>query len=197
VSASGIPDRESASPLRALADQLEDVRTLDRPAKVVGESVRNAIPSGNFKDALRGSWFGHALHPLLTDVVIGSFTSASLLDFLGGDRDGRASERLIAIGIAAYGPTALTGVSDWADTEKDSDAVRRVGLVHAASNSIALSLYVASLLARRRGDRGKGKLLGAAGAAALGAAGYLGGHLTLAKGVRVEQMTPESAPPAA
>lgn len=192
MSASGPTDREDASPLRALADELEGVQPLDGPAQVVGETVRKAIPSGKAKDALRGSWFGHALHPLLTDLVIGSFTSASLLDLLGGDRDGRASERLIAIGIAAYAPTALTGASDWADAERDSDAVRRVGLVHATSNSVALSLYVASLRARRRGDRGKGKLLGAAGAAVLGAAGYLGGHLTLAKGVRVEQVAPRA-----
>lgn len=197
MSVSGPSDREDHSPLRALADQLEGVQTLDGPAKVIGATVRDAIPPGNIKGAISGSWFGHALHPLLTDLVIGSFTSASLLDFLGGDRDGRASERLIAIGIAVYGPTALTGASDWADVEQHSSGVRRVGLVHAASNSVALSLYATSLIARRRGDRRKGILLGAAGALALGAASYLGGHLTLAKGVRVEQTTPVSAPESA
>jgi hypothetical protein len=50
--------------------------------------------------------------------------------------------------------------------------------VHAATNTTALSLYGSSLLARRRGAHGRGKLLAAAGAAALTAAGYLGGHLT-------------------
>ena len=52
---------------------------------------------------------------MLTDVVIGSFISATVLDVIGGDDSGTASERLIALGIAAYPPTALTGASDWAD----------------------------------------------------------------------------------
>ena len=49
-------------------------------------------------------------------------------------------------------------------------------------------------LARRRGERRKGALLGAAGALALGAAGYLGGHLTLAKGVGVDQTVFDAGP---
>ena len=93
------------------------------------------------------------MHPLLTDFVIGSFTSATLLDLFGGPRSEQASERLIAIGIAAYLPTALTGSSDYADSEAGSDAVRRVGIVHAATNSAALSLYALSYMARRRGQR--------------------------------------------
>ncbi len=52
---------------------------------------------------------------MLTDVVIGSFISANALDVIGGKESHTASERLIALGIAAYPPTALTGTSDWAD----------------------------------------------------------------------------------
>ena len=33
--------------------------------------------------------------------------------------------------MAAYPPTALTGVNDWADTEPVDDGIRRAGLVHA------------------------------------------------------------------
>ncbi|HEX8101125.1 MAG TPA: Rieske 2Fe-2S domain-containing protein, partial [Solirubrobacteraceae bacterium] len=89
--------------------------------------------------------------------------------------------------IAAYGPTALTGVTDWADTEPGNDPVRRVGLLHAGSNSVALALYTASLRARRRGDRGRGVALGLAGAGVLTAGGFLGGHLSYAHGVGVDQ----------
>ena len=53
--------------------------------------MSNAV--GVPRDALSGTWLGHALHPLLTDVVIGSFLNATLLDLLGGDETGRASER--------------------------------------------------------------------------------------------------------
>src|SRR5215212_8423492 len=148
-----------------IVDKLESAAPLDAAGKKVGKTVRDAVPRGAVKDTLAGTWLGHALHPLLTDVVIGSFMSAGLLDLLGGDEDGSAANRLTAIGIAAYGPTALTGANDWADTEIADPAVRRVGLVHAATNSVALGLYTSALLARRRGARGRAKLLSAAGGA--------------------------------
>ena len=199
-----VPDqtvRRRRTAVEPLVSAVESARVLDWPGKTVGKAVRGVLSPGKVKDALSGTWLGHALHPLLTDVVIGSFLSATLLDVRGGDDDGRASERLIAVGIAAYGPTALTGASDWADTEPADDAVRRVGLVHAASNTTALSLYVASLAARRRGDRGKGKILAAGGATVLMVAGYLGGHLSFAQGVGPDQTVfdpgPEDWTPAA
>src|SRR3954469_9036852 len=82
-----------------------------------------------------------------------------------GAGEGRAGEKLIGVGLAAYGPTALTGFNDWADTEPVSDGVRRAGLVHAVTNLTAMSLYAGWLMARRRGRRGAGAALGAAGAA--------------------------------
>jgi nitrite reductase/ring-hydroxylating ferredoxin subunit len=133
---------------------------------------------------------------MLTDVVIGSFISASALDVIGGDESGPASERLIALGIAAYPPTALTGTSDWADGSVGNAALRRAGIVHAVSNSAALGLYAASLRARRRGDRGKGAVLGFLGAGALGFAGHLGGHLTYARGIGVDQTVFDAGPAA-
>lgn len=148
------------------------------------------------KDLISGTQLGHALHPLLTDVVIGSFLSATALDVIGGDDSGEASERLIALGIAAYAPTALTGTSDWADGGLGNVPVRRVGLAHAAFNATALGLYGSSLAARRRGRRARGVALGLAGAGALGAAAYLGGHLTLAQGVGVDQTVFDRGPEA-
>ncbi|MGI8845038.1 MAG: Rieske 2Fe-2S domain-containing protein [Thermoleophilaceae bacterium] len=177
----------ATSPIRPLAGAVESISALDAPGKKIGEVVRGLLSPGALKDAVSGTWMGHALHPILTDVVIGSFVSASLLDLLGGDEDGRAAERLLGVGIAAYGPTALTGVSDWADSEIGDERIRRVGLVHAVSNAVALGLYTASLRARRRGDHGRGKLLALAGGGAMGAGGYLGGHLAFVQGVGVKQ----------
>jgi nitrite reductase/ring-hydroxylating ferredoxin subunit len=182
------------SPFEPLIDAIEGAEPLDSIGKPLGKQVRGAIGPGPLKEALAGTWLGHSLHPLLTDVVIGTFLSATLLDLLGGDDDGSASERLIAIGIAAYGPTALSGVNDWADTEPADDGVRRAGLVHATTNAAALSLYAASLAARKRGSRGRGKLLGLAGAGALGFGGLLGGHLSFAKGVGVDQTIFDQGP---
>src|SRR3954469_16090075 len=108
-----------------LVKAVESTAELDAVGSAVGGAVRGAVPDGATKDVLSGAWLGHALHPLLTDVVIGSFMSATLLDLLGGDRSGGASERLIAIGVVAYLPTALTGASDYADHERSNPSVRR------------------------------------------------------------------------
>ena len=189
MAAEGLPDLS-----KPFVDAVESLEQLDPIGERVGRIVRDALPPGKAKDAISGTWIGHALHPLLTDVVIGSFTSANMLDLVGGDSDGRATERLLAIGIAAYLPTALTGVSDYADSELNGNDIRRTGLVHAATNAVALGCYAASLRARRRGDRGRGKLLGLLGASALGAAGHLGGHLSYVQGIGVNQTAFDQGP---
>jgi uncharacterized membrane protein len=170
-------------------DEIEGAEVLDAPAEAVGASVRRLTSPRALKEALSGTWLGHAVHPLLTDLVIGSFVSATVLDVIGprGGGGAAASQRLIAVGIAAYPPTALTGANDWADVERADGAVRRAGLVHAATNAGALSLYIASFAARRRGAHGRGVVLGLGGAGALGFAAFLGGHLSFAKGVGVER----------
>jgi nitrite reductase/ring-hydroxylating ferredoxin subunit len=186
--------RRRATPLEPIVEAVEAAAVLDAPAKAIAKAARGAIGTGPVKDALSGTWLGHALHPLLTDLVIGSLMSSTLLDVLGGDADGTASRRLIGVGIAAYPPTALAGVNDWADAEPGDDGVRRSGLTHAATNLAALGLYTASLAARRRGAHGRGKLLGAGGAALLMAGGYLGGHLSFAKGVGPDQTVFDPGP---
>ena len=165
------------------------LEALDAPAKKIGEKVRSVIAPGPVKNALSGSWLGHALHPLLTDVTIGSFTSAVALDWLGGEQAEPAAKRLIGLGLLSTLPTVSSGYSDWADTEVASDAVRRIGIVHAASNFTASSLFAASWLARSRGRHGRGKALALAGGGVLTGAAYLGGHLTLAEGVGVDHTT--------
>ena len=55
-------------------------------------------------------------------------------------------------------------------------------------------LFAASLAARAGGARGRGKLLALAGLGAIGAGGYLGGHLTYAEGVGVDVTTFEDYP---
>jgi len=178
---------------RPLIDAVENAEALDAIGKAAGKQVRSAIKQPA-KDLLSGTWLGHALHPMLTDVVIGTFLSATLLDVVGGDEDGEAGAKLIGIGMVAYLPTALSGVNDWADTEPVDDGIRRAGLVHAWSNATALALYALSRKARRGGNRGRARVLSVAGATALGAAGYLGGHLTFTKGVGPDQTVFDPGP---
>ena len=172
--------------LHALAQRLTGLTAVDGVARQIGKATRRTIRPGPLRDALSGRALGHALHPLLTDLPIGTWTSATLLDVIGGRDTDRAAQRLIGVGIAAALPTAATGLLDWADTEPVDDEVRRVGVVHALSNVAALSLYGASLAARRRGARRRGQALGLAGAGALAVGGHLGGHLSYAKAVGVD-----------
>ncbi|HZC13877.1 MAG TPA: Rieske 2Fe-2S domain-containing protein [Thermoleophilaceae bacterium] len=173
---------------------LESVEAVDGAALKLAGAVSNAVPVGAPRDALSGTWLGHALHPALTDVVIGSFLGATLLDLLGGDDTGRASERLIEIGLATSAPTIVSGLSDWALTVYGDRRVRPVGLAHASANLTASTLYAASLAARRRGAPGRGKLLGLAGGAVLSVGAFLGGHLSFTRGVGVNETTFDEGP---
>lgn len=171
----------------ALTERIGAIAALDAPAKAIGKQIRNILPPGAVKDALSGTWLGHALHPLLTDVPIGTWTSATLLDLVGGTASRPAAQKLIGLGLAAAAPTALTGWTDWADSEPGDDKVRRIGIVHAVSNVTAAALYGASFAARRRGAHTTGVLFGLAGAGAMGAGGFLGGDLSYTRGIGVNQ----------
>ncbi|MGK7221389.1 Rieske 2Fe-2S domain-containing protein [Kocuria flava] len=167
-----------------LARRVERWSALDRAADPLAAAVGRAARPGPVRDLLSGAVLGHPLHPLLTDVPIGAWTMAGLLDLVGGRAAAPAADVLVATGVAAAVPTAATGLHDWSDTR---GGPRRVGLVHAAANSAALGFYTASLLARLRGRRTAGKALGLAGLGALTAGGYLGGHLSYVEGVSVNR----------
>jgi uncharacterized membrane protein len=132
----------------------------------------------------------------MTDIPIGAWTSSLLLDWIGANDSRSASDQLILIGVLAAGLTVATGRSDWADVEERDAAVRRSGLVHAGANATATALMLCSYLARRRGARGRGKLLSLAGSTALGAGGWLGGHLSYTLGAGVAAGAPADAMPA-
>ncbi|TDC53007.1 iron-sulfur protein [Actinomadura sp. KC345] len=164
--------------------RLEKAEALDKVAKPSSSMVKRVVRPKVVRNLLSGTNLGHPLHPMLTDVPIGAWTMAGLLDAVGGREAEPAADLLVTAGIAAAVPTALTGANDWSDT---LGGERRVGLVHAAANSAALMLYAASLAARRRGDRGKGKALGFAGLGVMAASAYLGGHLSFSRGVNVNR----------
>jgi len=180
--------------LHHLAERVGAATSLDGPAEAVAGWIRGIVPRGPVKDALSGTPLGHALHPLLTDLPIGTWTSATLLDVVGGRAARPAAERLIATGILAAVPTAASGLNDWADTTPADDTVRRTGAVHAVANVAALALYAASLAARRADRHSRGVALGLAGVGALTVGGHLGGHLSYAKAVGVDRTAFEAGP---
>jgi len=186
---------EPTKPAPILAmHKLEAFEGLDGLAEALAKRVRDLLGTGTVKDLLSGTPIGHALHPLLSDIPIGSWTSALVLDILGGEDSEDAADLLVAVGLAAAAPTAMSGWSDYADSTVGNKPVTRVGIVHALSNVTAIGLFTASLAARRRGARGKGKLLGLAGSGALGLGGFLGGHLSYVQGVGVDNTAFETRP---
>ncbi len=158
--------------------RLEDMTALDAGVEAVEPTIHSVFGTGARAAVLRGAWLGHALHPLLTDLVLGTWTSASLLDVCGGAGSSAAAQRLIGAGLLAAAPTAWTGWSEWSAA---GPREKRVGLVHAATNALAIGIYAASWVARRRGRHGTGARLALAGAAISGVGGYLGSHLAVAR----------------
>jgi nitrite reductase/ring-hydroxylating ferredoxin subunit/uncharacterized membrane protein len=167
--------------LEEVVERIESAEALDGPAEWAANLLNRILPKGAFEDLASGTPIGHPLHPVLVAVPIGAWSTVTYLDLSGADPD--TARRVIGLGNLAALPAALTGANDWTST---IGAERRVGLVHATLNYTALGLYSASWLARRRGRHGTGVALSLAGAAFVGAAGYLGGHLTYAQGVGVD-----------
>jgi len=171
--------------------RLEEVTALDRPVQAIEPTIRSVFGSGTRGSVLRGGWLGHAVHPLLTDVVLGTWTSATVLDVVGGRGSSAAAQRLVGTGLLAVGPTAWTG---WAEWSAAGPREKRVGLVHAVTNAVAISAYAASWVARRRGRHDTGARLAFAGAAVSGVGAYLGGHLAEARKVASRDPAYDDAP---
>jgi uncharacterized membrane protein len=165
-----------------LAEELEDVEALDTVAAPLAEVVDQVFPDGPTRDALRGKWLGHPLHPMLTDLPIGFWTTAFVFDLLPFRGTGKAARTAIGLGTLTALPTLAAG---WADFAALPARQRRAAVVHGASNEIATALYAFSYLARRRGRTFKGVTLAMLGAGAATFGGYLGGQLVYRLGAGV------------
>lgn len=160
--------------------RLESDRRIDLAASRLVGVANGVVRSPRTADWLRGTWFGHALHPVLTDFPLGAWMSASFLDLFGGDGSREAAQRLIGFGLLATVPTAAAGLAEYQATV---GGARRVGAVHASANTVAAALYGASWLARRRGAHTIAVRLGVGGGVVATLSGYLGGHLSLVRKV--------------
>ncbi len=117
--------RRAGSRLLGWAERIEGARALDGPAAFLDRLASPLLAPRAVRDALEGQWLGHALHPLATDIPLGCWMSASLLDLVGPSRSEEASRRLIGFGVLTAVPTAAAGVADWIQTEGGAKAGRR------------------------------------------------------------------------
>src|SRR2546423_9026486 len=148
-------------------DRVERDTRLDGVIGVLRRAVQAVVPPGRLADALHGTWLGHPLHPALSDVPIGAYLGAAVLDAVPGQET--AATTLIGVGVAAAGPTAPSGATDWAAAGPEQE---RLGVWHGLANATATTAYVASLVARLRGRHGAGRALAGPGPPAAGAGAH-------------------------
>ncbi|KWV33757.1 Rieske 2Fe-2S domain-containing protein [Micromonospora rifamycinica] len=172
--------------MRALMTKLEQATALDRAGDRLQRAVQATLRPQRVRDLLHGVFLGHPLHPAMVQVPVGAWISAAVVDLLPGQR--RAATTLVALGTVSAVPAAVAGLNDWAELSRDQ---RRVGLVHAAANTVGLTLYAGSLAARLTGRHGVGRALAYLGLGAASAGAYLGGHLAYKQGAQVSQSVSE------
>lgn len=177
------------SPFSKLMLALEEFGGIDPLVSSVQPVLQLVGSNKALLGALQGKWLGHALHPLVVGLPIGTWASAALLDVAGADED--AADLLVLAGILSAVPSACTGLAELVGTKQK---VQRVGVAHALSNVGGLGLQVASLAARRKGNTASGKALSAAAMGLVGVAGYLGGHLAVAREVGTRDRVFEQQP---
>ncbi|MGZ6404346.1 MAG: DUF2231 domain-containing protein, partial [Bdellovibrionota bacterium] len=116
------------------------------------------------KNALHGTWLGHPLHVILTDVPIGAWTAAIAFDALesitGRRAYGVAADAAVTVGLVGAVGAATTGLTDWQDIDPPA---RRIGLVHGLLNVVSATFFTGSLVARKRRSRSNGRNLAALG----------------------------------
>lgn len=162
--------------------------------KVLGASGK---PSRHLKSFLNGTWLGHPLHPLITDIPITSWVLTAVFDIIWlisrTSWSAYGAFVTVIVGLLAALAAAVTGLVDWSDTY---GAERRVGLNHAIFNTVALLFYLVSFVLRLLAGPGDGLvavILGFVGLVSVAYAGYLGGDMVFTKGTGVNHTAWEAA----
>ncbi|MBA3533754.1 MAG: Rieske 2Fe-2S domain-containing protein [Ardenticatenales bacterium] len=154
-----------------------------------GDSVRSGT------DFLHGTWLGHPLHPVLTDIPIGSWSLAMLFDGIAANTDSEHAEwtadALTTVGVLAAVPTALTGAADYSTIPEHATAS---GTLHALLNSSALVLYLLSIRERKSGSRELAVLFSSIAFGIMTFSAWVGGTLVYKERVGVRHGQEPSEP---
>lgn len=127
----------NSSLIKAIADPLYDLLN-----KLLQET-----PLRPLKLLANGTWLQHPLHPLLTDVPVGAWTVAILLElfalFFGPPSLGIAAAIAIGLGVLAALASIATGFTDWMDVDPPEKAL---GMLHAILNTTSTIIFFVALL---------------------------------------------------
>jgi nitrite reductase/ring-hydroxylating ferredoxin subunit/uncharacterized membrane protein len=179
--------------------KLTDQPALDRLSEPLRNVVHGAYESAGeagteLKNAVHGVWLGHPLHPVFTDLPVGAWTTGLVLDSVaaatGDQAMARAGDVAIAVGLAGAAAAAVTGLTDWSETDGHA---RRAGLLHGLLNITATALYATALVLRRRGARTSGQSFALAGYGIAAGAAWLGGDLVFGQRVGVTHAVVDGA----
>jgi len=182
----GGDDPRESSRQKAVAEGLQ---------RLIHRAFENGPTGQKIKNFLNGTWIGHPLHVILTDVPIGAWTAAEVFDVLevasGSDGCGKAADASIAIGIFGALGAALTGATDWQDADAPA---RRIGMIHGLLNLSGAALFTTSWLMRKRGSRTVGRLLSALAYAGMTYSARLGGNMVYDYRLGVDRTAGQSFP---
>jgi len=165
--------------------------------KIVGGSYKLlGKPGHTLKTLVHGTWLGHPLHPVITDIPLGAWTLAVLFDIIylvkGTHGWVSAADVTIFVGLLAALGAAVTGYTDWNET---IDRERRVGIAHGLINTIVIVIYLVSLIIRvTGGSRGLAIVLALIGYALVLTAAFLGGELVFSIGTGVNHHAWQEVP---
>jgi nitrite reductase/ring-hydroxylating ferredoxin subunit/uncharacterized membrane protein len=179
--------------LTNLTDRISTMPWLDAPAAKLHSLTQPIFgPDGpaQLKDALYGTWLGHPLHPMATDLPIGFWTSSFVLDLAGMQR---GADITLKLGTLSAVGAAASGIAQWFDLQ-EMDAPRRVGTLHAMINVAATSAYAASWYLRDHDRRTAGIVASSSGMALASLGGLLGGDLSFRLGIGVSRVAFEEPP---
>jgi len=186
---------EPQSTPQPFAERLSD--TLQHIIQVVVGSQRK--PPRRLKSLLNGTWFGHPLHPVITDIPVAAWMITAVFDVLwlisptAFAWAARGAEVTVLLGLLGALGAIVTGLTDWSDTY---GAERGVGLNHALFNALATMLYLVSFVLRllqAPGDSILTAIIGFVGLASVIYAAYLGGDMVFTKGTGVNHTAWEAA----
>ena len=161
----------------------QNTESIGKVGSAVSTAIHKAVlaggePTRKIADALHGTWLGHPLHPVLTDLTIGASALAIAFDaasaMTDNDRLRYAADRLVEAGLITAVPTAITGLTDYSTFPEWSASP---ATIHGVTNLINIGLYGWSIRERRRGSRSRGVLFLPLPSRSSGFSAWLGGAL--------------------
>lgn len=146
-------------------------------------------PRYRIKDFLNGVWLGHALHPVLINIPLGSWTATLLFDleWLSNpdESNARAADATLWLGLVGAVGSAVTGLTNWVDTDGPD---QRLGMLHGLLNGSITVLNLSSAFLRLSGLRRTAITLATLAYATSLYSAYLGGELAYSSGVNVNHV---------